>query len=496
MLRGFWSRFRHEEDGMSVLEIVLAAFILFFVFTAMIGLVGATTRMGVNAKARVAMTNAVSSHMEWVRSLEFEDVDIQPEGEIHPVMTVPVDEFTVTIENQVSDGQDGTKELRVIATASAPGFNGASMTSFAAIRDESGLSLITFEDDDANAPTIEFTNMTPDADEVLYRSYIHGGAPLYIEARAEAVADGAHIAELRYFCQGELLRNGSTIFADVAEWTPGETPATELFRWDTTQVDEGGAPILDDGWRLVYVIATDSQGHEGRAERRFYVDNYAPDPPGAMVAEVQDDVETRLSWGVAQDGTDAAVKYEVQTARFNMAGNLVDVSESIVPDPAYIHQAAVPFSRFGAGVKAGSPRNLWSSPVLLGQPFTTRPRAEGYSTTWYEGRNNRRESFTDVSISASTPNFGTSAITYDVYRSMDPGNMGGAPYATDTGPSFYEQINKAVGKRGTPDPFYYQFKATFTAMGSGGGQPEETWSDVIGPITANEATEDMVHVTW
>jgi hypothetical protein len=95
-----------------------------------------------------------------------------------------------------------------------------------------------------------------------------------------------------------------------------------------------------------------------------------------------------------------------------------------------------------------------------------------------------------------SPDFGVSDVRYDVYRSLDPGNMGGAPYASDTGPSFYEQMNKAVGKRGTPDPYYYQFKVTFTALGPGGGQPEEIWSDVIGPTTANEATEDMVHATW
>jgi len=498
MLGTTWTRLKHEEDGMSVLEIVLAAFILFFVFTAMLGLVGATTKMGVDAKSRVAMTNAVSSHMEWVRSLPFDEVGIRgvtPGGVVEPTYTYAVDGFTVTIQNQIADGQDGTKELRVTASAEAANFKGVSMTSFAAIRDVNTLSLVSLDDENADAPVVEFTSTTAEADDDLYRGFVLGGNPLYIEARAEAVVDGGHITDLRYYCQGELLRAGDSIFDDVAEWTLSATPVSELFGWDTTQVDEDTVPVISDGWRLVYVIATDNEGNEGRAERRFYVDNYAPEVPGSIVAEVQDSIETRLSWGVAQDGTDAAAKYEVETARLDYAGSLVDVSKAPVTDPAYIHHGT-PFSRYVAGVRAGSLRNLWSDPVALVSPFSTRPEAHVYSTAVYVDRG--KKLLTDVSISVDEPTFKTLSVVYDIYRSDDPNNMGSSPHQSNLGsPYFIEQAEQRINAGKPALPYYYQFKVTFTADGPGGGAVEEIWSDVIGPTTiVNTATEPMGHMSW
>lgn len=504
MLRTMWTQLRRDEDGMSVLELVLAAFILFFVFTAMLGLIGTTTKMGQNAKARVAMTNAVSSHMEWVRSLEFDEVDLvgtTADGVVEPTYTYTVDGYTVTISNQISVGQDGTKELEIAATANSPNFSGISMTTFAAIRDDSGLSLYTLEEESVDAPIVEFTSMTPVADTTVYGSHAQGEQALYIEADAEAQVDGAIIAEMRYYCQGELLRNGSTIFAPIAEWTPGVSPARELFRWDSTQVDENGDPVIDDGWRLVYVIVTDDEGNEGRAERRFYVDNYDPQAPGEMKSEVQDDTETRLSWGVAMDGTDPTFGYKVQVYSYDTLGDLYGYPEAPTEDPAYIHQGSS-FSRYTARVKAVSPRNNESDWTNLAEPYTTRPHAWGESTTRYVPKNRSFDyAFTDVEVFVDMPNFGTTGdVTYDVYRSSNPEDMGARAYESDIGgPYFAEEVQETVNRGqglSASQLFYYQFRVTYVATGPGGGQEEEIWSDVIGPTTANAATEQMVHATW
>ena len=507
MSRNLWGQLRRDEDGMSVLEIVLAAFILFFVFTAMIGLVGATTRMGMNSKARVAMTNAVSSHMEWVRSLSFDEIAITgttPDGVIEPTYTYTVDGFQVTIDNQISTSADGmTRELAVTASASAQGFTTVSMTSFAAIRGDG--TVITGDPgggdpggdpgDPGDGPIVEFTTLTPDEDAVAYGAYVLGGSPLYVEARAEAQGAGDVITDLRYYCAGELLRDGNTVFADVAEWQPGVSPASERFRWDTRQVNDAGDSIVQDGWRVVYIIAVDSTGAEGRTERRFYVDNHAPGTPGAVEALVQDDTETRVSWGIAQDGTDPAVKYEIALAQVNLAGGTGSAGTFITETPAHIHLGSS-FSRYTATVRAGSPRNLWGAPVSIASPYTTRPKAGGSSSTRYAGKNNSREAWSTVDIFCSEPSFQTTSLRYDVYRSLDPYDMGSSPHATDVGHEFSEENYKKVGKWGQPDAFYYQFKVTYTAGGPGGGQSETIWSDVVGPVTQDTAPLPMGHITW
>ena len=482
-----------RDEGFSVLEVVLASFVLFFVLTAVLGLVGTSTRMSLDAKGRAAMTNAVASHVEWVRSLDFDQIAMSgssAEAMLQPTYTYTVDRFTVTIENTISSGQDGTKEIQITATAVADGYPTVTMTTFTAIRNRDNEE--NYETDEG--PIITIDSPTPEADTVVYSSYQLGGSPLYVAASAEAQGDGVTISKLTFYASSEPLRDGSTIFAGVAHWTPDTQSVSETFRWDTRQVNDEGESVIEDGYRTVSIVAIDSESRQSTMERRFYVDNYAPDVPGEPFGEVQDSTETRVSWSQAYDGTDPALKYELQILEIMMDGSPDLYGSFITDDPAYIQTTSL-FARYIPVVRAGTPRNLWSDWVD-GEAYTSRPEIMGDSNTWFEGRNSRRESFTDVNIHCSTPSFGTSDVTYDLYRSMDPDNISsGAAYETDIGSSFYEQINKKVGKFGEPDPYYYQYKVTFTSTGPMGGTEEEIWSNVIGPISM-DGSATMEHYTW
>jgi hypothetical protein len=213
---------------------------------------------------------------------------------------------------------------------------------------------------------------------------------------------------------------------------------------------------------------------------------------------VYDNVETRVSWDVAEDGTDAAQKYEVTLQQVvSDDGTLVELSQTIVTEAVFLHNGS-PFSRYTVQVRAGSPRNLYSDYVTMDLPYVTRPSATGVSETVYTGKNNRRESDTAVSISCDTPNFPVASATYDVFRSMDPNDMGSTPYATNAGSTFTESINKLVRKFGTPDPWYYQFRVNYVASGYRGFSASEppAYSNIIGPITALEESVPMEHVQW
>ena len=145
-----------RDEGFSVLEVVLASFVLFFVLTAILGLVGTSTRMSLDAKGRAAMTNAVASHVEWVRSLDFDQIAMSgssPEAMLQPTYTYTVDRFTITIENTISSGQDGTKELQVTATAVADGYPTVEMTTFTAIRNRDNEEIY---DEDDEGPGVRF----------------------------------------------------------------------------------------------------------------------------------------------------------------------------------------------------------------------------------------------------------------------------------------------------------------------------------------------------
>lgn len=493
MLRRIGTRIRCDE-GMSVLEVVLAAVVLFFVLTATLGLVGGTTRTNQSAQARVVMTNTVSSHVEWARSLDFDQIGIvgsTPEAAI-PARSVYTDAqsgMTVTIDNSVRNGVNGTKELRITASAVGPNNQAVTMSTVSAICDR---NTTMTNISNANEPDVLFTSASVPNESTVYGSYTLGGAPLNVETRVEVVVPEAVISELHYYCGDQLLRNGNSIFSDVASWNPGTPAFQQAFRWDTRQVDDAGVATIQDGWRVIRIVAVDSEGNQGSTDRRVYVDNFPPGPPVSIAVEGRKDTETRLSWPVVQDGTDAALKYEVQVTQYNLDGSQAVVGSYIVEDPAYLHYCT-PFSQYTASVRAGSPRNLWSDWLDMGSSYISRFAVTGSSTTVYAGKNAARTATTNVSLAWITPNFPHYSVTYDVFRSMDPANMGTTPWKTDVGTSFSETITKLVGKFGAADPWHYQVRANVKFTAAGTSVP--VLSNVVGPIAA-DGTLPMASVRW
>jgi type II secretory pathway pseudopilin PulG len=104
-----------RDDGMTLLEVVVAAAILFIIMTAVLGLVGRTMQMGAQAKEINVSNNAVNSYVEWVRSLPFDQV-VQSGGSIETTVVVN-DEYTITIVPTVEDGEnDSLRNLTLDVT--------------------------------------------------------------------------------------------------------------------------------------------------------------------------------------------------------------------------------------------------------------------------------------------------------------------------------------------------------------------------------------------
>lgn len=484
-----------SDEGMSVLEIVVAAFIMFFVLTAVLGLTWATTRMSIDAKQRNVMTNVISSQMEYVRSLDFEKVQLAGTGEgvIAPVRVIEVEGFKVTITTAVSSASGGTREVLVTLTSERAGYETITTTQFMALRDKDAIAKIVTN----QGPVVEFTSATPVEDTVVYSNFTYpAGTSLWIGAKATANGEGVDVTEFNYYCSGSILRDGTTVNSAVAAWTPNVPVVEKTFRWDTKQVNDQGQLAIADGWQTVRVEATDEQSLKSYKDRRFYVDNYAPGSPGAAAGEVANDTETRVSWTPAMDGTVETWGYNIWIKRYDLAGNLNAVTPAGAPiltdSAAYVHVSGVPFSRYLIDVQARSPR-LMVSAVVPGSAYVTRPRASGTSRTVYSGKNAARKADTTVSLTVTTPTFKTTATpVYDVYRGLTPTSL--TLFKANSGTAFTEVITKTVGKNGTPDPFYYQYRATFTPTG---GSQQVVLSNVIGPVSVlDNVLETMAHVRW
>lgn len=488
-----------SDEGMSVLEVVFAAFILFFVLTAILGLVATSTQMGLKAKQRTAATNAITSHLEWMRSLPFEEMAIRgttAEAAVDSQVVIQEGDFTITITTQVLDSVGDTKEVKLTAVITAPGFDPMTFTRESIVRDASaGITNLSTGDAAAGTPLLEFGTSTPPADSVVYGAYLHGGAPLYLSLHAVA-EDPGQITQLRMYCEGTLLRDGSTQFATVAAWTPMTSTVDKTFRWDTRQLNDEGVLAIPDGWRLVRALATSDTGQQATVERRFYVDNYPPGNPGVPVVEIYSDIESRVSWPAAVDGTDPAVKYVVRWNKVGIDGSLGGTVESNTSTAVYMH-VTDPFSRYSVAVAASSPRNQTTSFFEVAKPYVSRARVTGDSRTVYAGSNNKRTATITLNLSANQPTFAATGVQYDLYRSTSDATIkSGAVYKSNVGSTYNETSVQNCGKN-DPIVYYYAYKITYTPSGYKGGTPESVWTNVVGPTTVlSNVLVPMEHKSW
>ncbi len=499
------------DDGFSLVEVMVASFVLFFVITAILALTLQSTRMGVDAKQRTVMTNAVTSQLEWIRTLDFEHLaDVVPAESVRTV-----DGFTVRTQTSITEGQAGTKEIVVTVSVSRTGTRTLSTTRFLTMRDPEK----ALQASDQTGPILEFTSQTPDENSVVFGANVWGGSTLYITVKASGRGSGVTIDELKYMCAGGYLRNGTSGSSDNAVWQPMTNTVTQSFRWHTLQID----PNIQDGWRIVTVEATDSDGYTSRIGRMFYVDNAPPSPPGVPVPVVRTNTDTRLNWAAALDGTHDAREYGVWPRAENSEGQMVytihpDDDPIKVPVAVYNHTGAT-FSRYTIDVGALSPR--YQRPPIEdrrspAKPFVTKPLATGTSISRYDAD---RHWYGIVNLSVSQPTFPVSYIRYDLYMGLSKDNM--FLYVSDCGPTYtnpqmpsaaeisamtgnppvfapYKQIAKRTNNdRTPPDPWLFQYRVTFVPSGYQGGTQETVFSNVIGPITATKNTvTPMAHVDW
>lgn len=512
-----------SDDGMTIIEVVLAAFILFFVLTAVMGLVWTSTQMGVSAKERTTVSNALSSHIEWIRSLSYDQVAIQgttPSATIPAQITRTLQGFTMVITTTVVEGASGIKEVQVDAVASGPGYPSLQMSQHASIRD---YDLALTNTTSSTGPKVKFGTQTPVQDTAVYSQYYGTSTPLWIDAVVEcsSVNTESVITEIKFTCNGQYLKDGNTEAAEPAHFV-NPVPSADgkyrvKFRWDTQQT----SPSVADGWRNIAIVATDSDGTSSTIERRFLVDNYAPEPPINPRSQVMAATEARLGWTTPADGGDDAWEYGVKLYKVNSLGELVlqnatdaygvAIDFKVYPS-AFIHSAsnppaapATPFSRYTAHVRSLSYRQLPSDYVQVmpytyasggTTTYTTRPLLSATSRTTYTGmaKKGTYAATTVTNATVTQPTFSCSSVTYELYRGLTPTTL--LPVPDVTTPTFSDSVYKFLGSSTAAPVYYYQYKVTFTPDGATGAGSEVTYSNIIGPTNITGTVSAVPHAAW
>ncbi|TDB38933.1 MAG: hypothetical protein D9V44_04480 [Actinobacteria bacterium] len=481
-----------RDEGMSVLEIMIAAVILFIVLTGVLGLVGTTTMMGVDAKQRNVMVNALNAYVERVQSLPFSSVDLEANGgALASEESTRVGEFTVTIRPAVEDGANAAlKNLTVSITISAPRRTNVSMTTTVPIRDRSQF-LTQANRSPETDPSIAFIDAyTPPEGSVVWGTSCVGATGVLKLAVEAAASEGRVITNVALWIDDSYLAKDTLL--NQATWNPATQDFSEsTFVWDTRQTedvvqDDGvtylPVEIIADGMRTVSAYVLDDQGVSVYTVRHFLVDNHEPGIPGVPVTTVESNTSATLNWLKSSDGTTDSDHYQVRmfkqplgdTGSVSPFEHWPEVSVGTPAGTSLAYTEGTSFSRYYPVVRALSPRPL-ASEYTTGSPiFVTRPLITGgYKIT----QDNKKYTVTS-SLTCSAPTFPTSGLTYRWYRfSADAPT----PVAVGTGASLTaDSVVLTVQNQNTPCPkVSYYCVASYTPLGVGGGTPETKTSNTI-----------------
>lgn len=508
-MRGIW-RHISSDEGMTLIEIMIASVILFIVLTALLPLVFQTTQMTAQTQAQTLVNNYVNSLIEEIRALPYTDVGIVGSstipGSLEPTRSVTLTNGYVIdlfldvdwVDDPELDGAKNYKQISIDAEVTAPGKPSAQYSTVTYVW---GSDIAPT----GPLPTVSFSASSPAADAIVY------GTTWPVGGRAETSREGGTIVRIALKVDSDFMPDSSTPpgFADFAM---SGTPVDVTWLWDTTArvalLDENGLPLKDetgntvyayfspDGYRVIKVEAWDDLGAYNYVTRRVLVDNYPPSPSPSAALVPYRSREVRASWEPAADGTDRAEAYNLRLYRepktpSDPASWTVVTGGTTGGATAKVFPEREPFSRYKLEVQSRSVRGLVEDPAVWvsSETTTTAPELTGsYTGTITYPKKGKLSVAYAVNMGITPPTFLPSGqVRYDIWRSQSRSGLGaGVPYRTTSDPTtIADTISDGVkydppngnSTITTPD-WYYQVKATFKPA-TQSTQTFSVWSNVV-----------------
>ncbi len=510
---------RRRDEGFSVAEVVISVAILFFVLTAIVGLLGATSRMTVQAKHKAVLVNAVASEIDRLRALPFDEI---VSGYVQREYSGVVIDIAMEVETKQSMGTEYYKLVDITATGVLQGQSLTYDTTVAIRNPSNSMTLAT----DPDAPQVEFTADAPAADEVVFGAERLSGGSILLKTRAYSPSNG--LVQVRYAVGGNTLVQAS---GAGAVFTPANNPFFASPTWNT---EAGG---LADGFQTVIVTAEDNQQRTATVKRRFILDNAASQAPGVPAGTAIDSLSVRLTWNAARDGGtggDPATWYWASRYRYTLyrepatgggaptswpvaAG--AEVAAGATPAQAILNKGPIvtdvtvsaggpaltravpPFSRFFARVYSGGPRGIGAAYADSADLVVTRPElicdSSAQSSVQVGAKSGPKYLYT-LDLKVTRPNFPfTGTPAYAIYYKTPTGSW--FPWTaakTVTTSSGYDTITSSQPMSLSA----YQFKvhvSGITPAGYAGGSPLPTMATNTAKMTgAAKSTTYPLVLDW
>lgn len=509
---------RRNDGGFSLIEVLFATLILFFVATALIGLAASTTVTAATAKQKNVMVNAVNSFFEQIKSYEYDDIGmLNPgSGEVPGILsdttTMTVEGFVVVVKPEVTWVNDpnivGTQDykfLRIVVEATpAGGGNTISFVSETQVRN-TAVGWGFGDSSTSTPPTIEFKSGSPTEMQTV------SGTAVYVGATATHPMENGLLTNMYFYVGAQPLRNAAW---GMAQFTINGSSHSQDFYWDTTALmDDNVTRISPDGIRTIKIEVWDNLGQQAYKVRRVMVDNQPPPAPGkARMAWTTNGV-LGLEWDMVMDGTDPVWAYFVGVDEDQGTGAWVhthercgdNVQATTYEMPIIIGSYTQGFRRFRIRLYSESP--LYMSAATNADPMVTPPALTG---TWSITRTTSGADATCTgknTLNWTAPKFPVSSFAYTLRRSLNADMSGATTVFTTTNKDTVTYVDtvpspaKTGRKQDTfHDQYYYQLQATFMPSGPNPPSTARTvYSNVAGPNGTTSGTGTYtgeMTVTW
>jgi len=487
---------RLDEAGVSIVEILIATFILFFVITALAGLLTMAFAMTNSARRQTAGTVFAQELMEEIRAMSYSDIGTiggDPEGPLPALETTVSGDITYTVQREITwvddvsdndpqtpEGADDNREdyKDVSITLSWLASNGA--TSTVSVQTSIRQPWVS-----TNSPSVEFTDQNVPANSIVYSNRIYvpyqdpGEHPyLYVQATGNDNADAdGRLASMIFYVDGRVLRNPSYT-PDAASWAPAAQSWTSpLYPWDTLALDESGTALYPDGIRELKTEVWDNSGARDFKIINVFVDNFAPDTPSNLVSSVSVQNascfnKVGLTWTGVRDGTDWADRYELARYRNGADDTVLTIAGTLAE---WDDSPLTPFTWYRYSLRALSPMDRSSSWTATTPAVMTRPML---TATVTKSGNNRT-----ANLTWSAPTFSCSSLHYHVYY-LKPGPWSGSNLTTEvdaTKSHGYTSTTWTSFTYNKTDVYYWQMRASLYI----GGTHYSVYSNVIGPSSSD-----------
>lgn len=495
-MRGIGTRLS-RDDGMTLVEVVVSAAILFFIATGVLGLLGRSVSISIEAKSINVSTNAVNSYVEWARSLELAQID----GGSLDTTTIVTGEYTVTIEPTVEIGENAALRNVTLRVTTRRGTQTPTTYQTMVIIRDRNQHLTEGQRSPLTDPKIAFISPTPPDGTVVWYDggswwQDSGGSTQPLKIAVKVTPSSGRTIDLV-----EILGHNAWPLEDTmgnfAQWEDPTWTNSPVFYWNLDQRTALDEPLVLEGTREVNAWVTDSAGARGPdARRTFIVDNLKPqDAPTPLTHTLGATMAGKLSWAMVPDGSDpSAYGYELALAKQGLGvDSWTGVTGYTGPLTSW-DVLAEPMSRYRCSAAAFGPRTghgPWTAPTF----FVTRPRLSGSFTVVRASTGPSKGWKVTPTLTATAPSFETTGtVQYKWY--MNDALVGTTATNTWTGPT--------VTYSGNPDYTNFPVRAyhvvvTVTPAGDGGGTAVDMVSNKVATSAAGitaSGTYTFPEGTW